>query len=109
MDATCDPHSNEPAAHYHPHQVEDFSILIGELMVKMDGQLKILKQGDTLHIPVNKVHAMWNATDNKTVVNWKVRPALGTEYLLETSTGLSLDGKTKNGMPQYLTNCFNGE
>ena len=102
MEATYDPHSNEPVAHYHPYQVEDFTILFGELTVKMDGQLKILKEGDTLHMPVNKVHAMWNVTDNKAVVNWKVRPALGTEYLLETSSGLSLDGKTKNGMPNIL-------
>ncbi|MEI2739371.1 MAG: cupin domain-containing protein [Chitinophagaceae bacterium] len=103
MEATYNSHSKEPAAHYHPFQVEDFTILSGELTVRIDGQLKILKQGDMLHIPVNKVHAMWNNTDGITIVNWKVKPAMNTDNFLETATGLAIDGKTnKEGMPDIL-------
>lgn len=103
MEATYNEHSKEPTAHYHPYQVEDFTVLLGELTVRIDGQLKVLKQGDKLNIPINKGHSMWNNSDNKTVVNWKVQPAMDTENLLETATGLANDGKTNDdGMPNIL-------
>ncbi len=103
MEATYNARSKEPDAHYHPSQVEDFTILSGQLSVRIDGHLKILKKDDTLHIAANKVHSMWNATDSKTVVNWKVMPAMNTENLLETMTGLAIDDKTNDkGMPNIL-------
>lgn len=95
--------SKEPVAHYHPFQDEDFTVLEGQLTVRINGAVRALKAGDTLHIPKNAVHSMWNASTDKTVVNWKVRPALDTEYLLETGTGLAADGKlSKNGQPPLL-------
>lgn len=96
MEATYHAHSTEPVAHYHPFQEEDFTILEGTLTVRIDGELRILKPGDTLHIPVNKVHSMWNNGDGMTVVNWKVRPAMTTEYFLETATGLFNDDKANS-------------
>lgn len=103
MESTYYEHSKEPAAHYHPYQKEDFTILLGELKVRIDGQVIVLKQDDTLHIPVNKVHSMWNDSDSKTIVNWKVQPAMSTDHLLETATGLANDGKTNDeGMPNIL-------
>lgn len=108
MEATYNAHSKEPAPHYHPSQNEEFTVISGELSVKIDGKLLTLKQGDRLHIPPNKVHSMWNNTDGKTIVNWKVLPAMNTEYLLETSTGLASDGKTRNGKPSILQIALNG-
>ena len=103
MEATYNSNSKEPASHYHPYQVEDFTVLKGELSVRINGELKILKEGKTLHIDANTVHSMWNHKKGKTVVNWKVRPAMDTENLLRTMTGLAIDGKTnKNGMPNVL-------
>ena len=103
MEATYHSHSKEPVAHYHPFQVEDFTVLSGQLNVIIDGQLKVLKKDDKLHIAANKVHAMWNGTNSKTVVNWKVAPAMNTENLLETMTGLAISGKTNDkGMPGIL-------
>ena len=95
--------SNEPAAHYHPFQEEDFRVIVGELTVRIEDEVRVLKRGETLHIPANKVHTMWNNTNGKTLVNWKVRPAMKTEQLLETANGLASDGKTnENGMPGIL-------
>lgn len=103
MEATYHAHSKEPAAHYHPFQSEDFKIISGSLHVRIDGHLLNLHEGDSLHIPRNKVHAMWNAGDEETIVNWKVQPAGSTEYLLETMTGLANDGRTnEDGMPNLL-------
>jgi quercetin dioxygenase-like cupin family protein len=103
MKASFEPHSLEPALHYHPFQEEDFTVLEGELTVKMAAQTIILKQGDTLHIAPGIDHAMWNDTGKKTVVNWQVRPAMNSEHLLENAAGLAKDGKVnKNGMPGIL-------
>ena len=103
MESTYQAHSKEPPAHYHPHQMEDFVILQGELTLKIYGEVKTLRRGDAIHIPSNVKHAMWNNSNRKTVVNWKVRPALNTEYMLETAYGLASDHKTNaNGMPGIL-------
>lgn len=103
MEARFRANSIEPAAHYHPRQTEDFKVLSGQLTVKSDGQTKILRQGDTLHIPLNTVHSMWNSSAEETVVNWQVTPALDTEYFFETAFGLASDGKVgSNGMPPLL-------
>ncbi len=103
MEATYNQHSKEPPAHYHPRQEEDFTVLAGELTVRIDGKLLVLKNGESLHIPKNKVHSMWNNSSDKTIVNWKIRPALHTDNFLETITGLANDGLTdENGKPDLL-------
>lgn len=103
MEATYQPHSTEPLMHYHPNQAEDFTVLEGELTVTVRGETSTLKAGDSLHIARGVQHAMYNASNNKTVVNWQVRPALDTEHLLETTAGLAADGKVnKKGMPGIL-------
>jgi quercetin dioxygenase-like cupin family protein len=103
MEASFNPHSKEPVPHYHPYQEEDFTVLFGELTVRIDGQVKVFKKGEMLHIPKNKVHSMWNNSDGKTVVNWKVQPAMNTENLFETANGLAMDGKTNDeGMPNLF-------
>jgi quercetin dioxygenase-like cupin family protein len=103
MEATYNSHSKEPVPHYHPAQAEDFTVIEGKLMVRVQGQIKELGAGDSLHIPANMIHSMWNNSDGKTIVNWQIRPAMNTDHLLETATGLASDGKTnKEGMPNIL-------
>ena len=95
--------STGPVEHYHPVQREVFTMLEGQLNVKINGLEQVLKAGDVLHVPANARHAMWNNGTTKAVVNWKVTPALDTEYFLETSMGLAADNKTNNrGMPPLL-------
>ena len=103
METTYEPFSKEPPVHYHPNQAEDFIVLSGEVTVKINSTRKILKQGDTLHVAAGAVHSMWNTSNSKAVVNWKVRPAMNSEHLFETITGLANDGKTNaDGKPRIL-------
>ena len=104
MESTYHAASKEPPPHYHPHQDEDFTVVEGEINIRIKGQgIKVLKKGEHLHIPKNTVHTMWNSTGNRTVVDWVVRPALDTEYFLETVVGLAADGKTNDmGRPSIL-------
>ncbi|WP_276479501.1 cupin domain-containing protein [Paraflavitalea pollutisoli] len=95
--------SKEPISHYHPYQEEDFLVLEGELTVCMNNRTRIYRAGESFHIPRGTIHSMWNASEGITAMNWQVRPALQTEYLLETSTGLAADGKTSaEGKPALL-------
>lgn len=103
MESSWEPGSTEPPMHYHPFQSEDFKVMTGELTVRINGVVEILKPGDTLHIPACTSHTMWNHSTEKTIVNWKVRPAKDTEYFLETGMGLATDGKVnRKGMPGIL-------
>lgn len=103
MESTYHSRSTEPPMHYHPQQQEYFTVLAGELSVRMDGKLKVLLPGDHLHIAKNTVHAMWNSSDQKTTVLWRVMPALDTEQLFETIYGLVSEGKTNaKGFPSLL-------
>lgn len=100
INATFYRKSEAPALHYHPFQTENFRVISGELTVNIDNRIVVLKEGDTLCIPPNSVHAMWNSSLQKTIVNWQVRPALKTEYFLKTITGLANDNKTNaKGVP----------
>ena len=103
MESTYLSGSKEPPPHYHPAQTEEFEVMSGEMSVRMDGKVLILQKGDRLHVPMNKEHSMWNHSRYKSVVNWKVRPALNTEYFFETAMGLSGGTKTNSdGMPNIL-------
>ena len=103
MEASWRPGSVPPPMHYHPYQLEEFMVLEGELSVKMDGKVKVYFPGDIFSIPPCKAHSIWNNSHQKTVINWKVKPAMTTEYFLETGIGLANDGKVDgNGMPNLL-------
>ena len=103
MESRFQPHSKEPVPHYHPVQTEHFTALSGAIQVRLPDKVLVLKEGDTLCIPPNTVHSMWNPFDEKAVVRWEVTPALGTEHFLETGMGLARDGKTDEaGMPSLL-------
>jgi len=103
MEAIFNAHSKEPASHYHPEQTEDFTVLAGQINVRIGGQVKVLHAGERLHIPPRTIHAMWNDSDENTVVNWKIHPAGNAEYFFETLAGLAADNKTdENGKPGLL-------
>lgn len=97
MISTYQPHSSEPPPHYHPYQYEQFTILEGEMCVRMNGKVIALKQGDSIDIPKNTTHSMWNNSNSKALVRWCVTPALQTEFFLETLMELSNAGKTGSG------------
>jgi hypothetical protein len=77
-------------------------ILKGQMTVRLQGKILLLNEGDTLHIPANTIHSMWNNTGGTSVINWKIQPALSTEYFLETATGLASDKKRRKRMCSLL-------
>ena len=91
MISTYGPFSTRPPSHYHPYQSEDFVVIEGELTIELGNKIKILKKGDAIHISKNEPHSMWNNSNKKTVVNWKVQPALDTEYMFESACKIAIE------------------
>jgi quercetin dioxygenase-like cupin family protein len=103
MESTYFSNSKELPQHFRPFQDEEFTVLQGDVSVRIDDSIKDIKQGEILNIPANKNYSMWNNSDNKTVANWKVKPALNKETFMETIIGLAEVGKTnKDGIPNLL-------
>ncbi len=95
--------SPEPAPHYHPRQREHFTVLEGEMRVRIWGEVLSLKKGQDIIIQPGEVHSMWNPADGAAILNWKLEPALETEAFFRTVFGLARDGKTDaEGMPGLL-------
>ncbi len=103
MEVTYCPHSHEPPAHYHPLQTEYFKLLSGEMSIRINGKLSILKAGDSLKVPPNTVHSMWNSGEQSAVMHWVVTPALDSEAFFETLAALGNAGETnEKGTPNLF-------
>jgi mannose-6-phosphate isomerase-like protein (cupin superfamily) len=102
MEASYRPYSREPLPHYHPYQDEVFMIIKGQMTVRLEHKILLLNQGDTLRIPANTIHSMWNNSANPAILNWKIQPALNTEYFLETANGLAADKERRRRFKSVL-------
>jgi quercetin dioxygenase-like cupin family protein len=68
-----------PPAHLHPAQDEHFEVLAGHLHARLDGEERTLSAGDTLDIPRQRKHQMWNPSGAEARVLWRTSPAGRTE------------------------------
>ena len=82
-----------PPEHSHPKQTETFTILEGEVIFKLDGKDIMGKSGDTFTIPTNVRHTFKQTGSKDVLMQVEFRPALRTEFLLETFYALGNSGK----------------
>jgi mannose-6-phosphate isomerase-like protein (cupin superfamily) len=68
-----------PPAHFHPAQSEHFEVLEGILRVRVDGEDRELRRGQTLDIPPGSVHQLWNTATMPCRVTWQIMPRGRTE------------------------------
>ena len=89
--------------HLHPALVERFTVLEGELTMKLDGQTSILREGESAVIEPGKWHDWWNAGDRDARSRVEIIPGERFAYLIETLFGLARLGHTNaKGMPPPL-------
>ena len=89
--------------HRHPALVERFTVLEGELTVKLDGQTSILREGESAVIEAGTWHDWWNASDHDARVRVEITPGERFAYMIETMFGLARLGNTNaKGMPDPL-------
>ncbi len=60
-------HRSEPISH---EGEELFYMLQGEITVEIEGERKILRQGDSMHFDSRRTHATWNHTDQTVSILW---------------------------------------
>lgn len=89
--------------HRHPALVERFTVLEGELTVKLNEQTAILRQGESAVIPAGVWHDWWNASSRDARVQVEITPGLRFAHMIETFFGLARLGYTDGkGMPSPL-------
>ena len=89
--------------HRHPGMIERFTVLDGELTMKRDGQISILRQGESATIASNVWHDWWNASDRDARVRVEATPGERFAHMIETFFGLARLGCTDaQGMPHLL-------
>ena len=60
--------------HRHPTVVERFTVLEGELTLKVDGQTSVLGKGETATIDAGVWHESWNASDRDAQMRVELTP-----------------------------------
>jgi quercetin dioxygenase-like cupin family protein len=87
----------------HPAIVERFTVLEGELTVKRDGKMSILREGQTATIEPGVWHDWWNGSDRDALVRVEVTPGMRFAHMIETLFGLARLGHTNSkGLPDPL-------
>jgi quercetin dioxygenase-like cupin family protein len=103
VEAIYRPASTARPRHFHPNQVERFTIVDGVLRFEVDGTTRDYKTGESVIVPAGAVHAAFNPLPTPTRVIWETRPALQTERLFETINGLLRNKRIgPNGRPDLL-------
>jgi quercetin dioxygenase-like cupin family protein len=89
--------------HRHPALVERFTVLEGELTLKLDGETSILREGESAVVEADVWHDWWNAGDRDARVRVEVTPGERFAHMIETLFGLARLGHTNaKGMPHPL-------
>ena len=86
--------------HLHPALVERFTVLEGELTLKLDGETGILREGETAVVEAGAWHDWWNAGDHDARARVEITPGERFAHMIETLFGLARLGHTNaKGMP----------
>ncbi len=89
--------------HLHPGLIERFTVLEGELTVRLDGRTSRLHEGESAEIRPGQWHDWWNGSDRDARVIVEVEPGARFAHMLETMFGLAQLGHVDDkGMPNLL-------
>jgi mannose-6-phosphate isomerase-like protein (cupin superfamily) len=89
--------------HLPPGQTERFTVLEGELTVRLDGANRILREGESAEVGPGRWHDWWNAADRDARVLVEVTPGERFGHMIETMFGLAQLGHVDaRGMPDLL-------
>jgi quercetin dioxygenase-like cupin family protein len=89
--------------HRHPALVERFTVLEGELTLKLDGETSVLHEGETGVVEAGVWHDWWNAADRNARARVEITPGERFAHMIETLFGLARLGHVNGkGMPSPL-------
>ncbi len=90
------PEGSPPPPHLHPSQHERFSVLEGEVTVRLGGDERVARAGEVLEVPPGTRHAFWNAAAAPARLRWETTPAGRT---LVCFAALDAAGRAAGGRP----------
>lgn len=96
------PDGKPPPSHFHPAQSEHFEVLEGILRVRVDGEDRELRRGQTLDIPPGGVHQLWNAATMPCRVTWQTMPRGRTEEWFRALDAANVSA-APGGRPSLVT------
>lgn len=97
------PGGSAPPKHFHPAHAETFEVLAGSLRFRVDGEQRDVSAGDTIEVPRDAVHQVWNPGTEPARALWRSRPAGRTEDWFRAVDRLHREGHVgAKGMPGLL-------
>lgn len=94
---------NDPLVHIHPHALETYEILEGEMEFYIKDKWVKAKQGDKLSVPAGVTHAFRNPSDKVVKVFNTHQPAFKMENYFEDVARV-LDKATENRTKEFKMN-----
>jgi len=89
--------------HFHPALVERFTVLEGELTLKLAAEMSVLREGESAVVEAGVWHDWWNASDRNALARVEITPGERFAHMIETLFGLARLGHVNaKGMPSLL-------
>ena len=85
------PHGEIPGEHFHPGKEQRVTILSGEMHLRVDGEHRVLRAGESATIPPGVRHFQWNPCDSEVVAIEEVCPAGRLHEFFVVLFGLARD------------------
>jgi quercetin dioxygenase-like cupin family protein len=100
---TLRPHGEIAGEHFHPVERQRVSILSGELHLRVEGEHRIIRAGESTELAAGARHFQWNPGDAEAVVIEEVYPAGRMHDFFRVLFRLAQDGRTDaSGFPPLL-------
>ena len=95
------PGGSPPQAHRHVEQSEHVEVLFGEIDLDLEGERRLLREGEEVTIGAGSIHAFGNASaKQRAIVRVTFRPALNIEwYFTQLACSAIRNGGSWNGVP----------
>jgi len=101
VEAIYQPAKKFAPEHFHPSQEEQFTVLSGKLMTNINGVIREYTAGESFTIPPKTPHGMYNAGTEEVRFQWKIYPALHTEFFFRR-VYQAANHQKKAGLPDML-------
>lgn len=89
--------------HVNPRIEEYFRVISGEFKVVVEGQERLLTDGEDVTIQADRPHRHWNPSDEPARIHYEARPAIQMGEALETAFVLGQAGEVdERGLPTLL-------
>ncbi len=87
------PRGSLRGTHLHPAQEQRLEVVSGILGCRIAGEVRMLRQGESITIPTGIPHEQWNGGEEILHLREEVRPALRMERFFERMFEMGRDGK----------------